>query len=252
MAASTHRNLQEIPTGAVNWPAIHNANMALLELGRTWRLTAAEALTRAQGFYVSTLGEALKASTASRVDGLWQSTATSSAVEGFGQIDGYIQDTAWTYNVGKYFYMDSSGDLTSVINDGQRPVGFSVSSIQMEVNPLYTSTNIIHGNKNTTDNVTTVLITKSLTTAKAYLLSAEIIGKQRDSTNIAGYKIDAVAQRTSDSTALLMNSTVTYLFESSAAWNAVLASTGNNIVINITGVAGSTIDWRAKLEFLET
>jgi hypothetical protein len=128
MAYTDHYNLPEMPTGAVDWPAIINAIVAKLEQGRTYRLTAGESLAKGDPVYLHTDSKAYKAVDTDPCRGVWQSTTTALGAEGFMQADGYLAfGGGWT--IGADFYVSAAGALTQTV--GTAAVGYALSATEI-------------------------------------------------------------------------------------------------------------------------
>lgn len=103
----------------------------------------------------------------------------------------------------------------------------------------------------TTDATVTTLMSKTLAEGKAYIIIANIIGKQAD-TNRASYVRRACVYRPAAGSATLQGSVQDELtVESDASWDCTIDVSGNDVRVRITGVAATTIDWKGSLEFIE-
>jgi hypothetical protein len=79
-----------------------------------------------------------------------------------------------------------------------------------------------------------------------WLFKAYVVGRNADGTaNAAGFKIEGAI----DDSALL-SSTTTQIF-GPPAWNAVAVLDGGALRIQVTGAAGTTIRWVARVEVVE-
>jgi hypothetical protein len=123
-----HQNFLEMPTGAVDWPAIYNLLLSQLEKGRTIYLVAGEALAFGKGFHIKNDGLAWLADDTTACIGVWQSTATAVGIAGFGQVDGVIiTGSGWT--PGGKVYLTALGGLTQAVSGN--PIGTAISSTEI-------------------------------------------------------------------------------------------------------------------------
>lgn len=139
MAITKHMNLQELITGAVEWPAIINDFINKSEAGSpTLKANAGAALTKGDPFYIHTDGKAYKGTSSTFCHGIWQSASTGIGVDGFGQIHGIISLGTWTWTTGSYLYVTAGGGLThSAPSTNARAVGFAISATEVVIiNPL--------------------------------------------------------------------------------------------------------------------
>lgn len=327
MSYTTDRNLPQMPTGAVDWPAIINDIVNKLELGFTIKRTAGEALAQGDPFYVSSDGKAYKASDATANHGVWQSTSTALGAEGFGTVYGTMTKTGWTW-IGGYLYVNASKALTQTApNSNARAVGYALSATKIfifqpldreyipiarlinttsplqgggnlsadrtlsliglsglgtanqvigtnaaanalehktiqgtadEVEVTHAAGSMTLGNPSkayasvqTTDATVTTLISKTLAEGKAYIIIANIAGKQAD-TNRASYVRRACVYRPTAGSATLQGSVQDELtIESDVNWDCTIDVSGNAVRVRVTGVAATTIDWKGSLEFIE-
>lgn len=131
MPLTTHMNLTKLPTGPVDWVAAQNANMAILEQGRTVKLVADVTLAKGEAFYIKSDGEAALATPDTEIHGIWQSTSTPSGNTGFGQTAGIITSGSWT--PGALIYVTTGGALTATVTS--RLVGFALSATVIYIQP---------------------------------------------------------------------------------------------------------------------
>lgn len=140
MAVTVENGFQEIPTGAVEWPALINDMMNKVEAGRTLKLVAGEALVIGDPFYIdSTSGKAMVASNTSAYVGIWQSTSTATDESGYGQLDGTMTLTV-TGSVGDMIYVTSAGALSTTSDiTNNRPVAYIRSATVIGLIPAMAS-----------------------------------------------------------------------------------------------------------------
>src|SRR3989304_6889813 len=137
MANTTHYNLPQIPTGAVNWVALVNDIVTKLEKGRTLKRNAGEAITVRKAFYTkSTDGKAYKASPTTEIHGIWQSTSTAINTDGFGQVGGIMTYGSWTWTPGAFLFVNATADLVATPPTwDSRPVAYAISATEILLIP---------------------------------------------------------------------------------------------------------------------
>jgi len=118
----------------------------------------------------------------------------------------------------------------------------------------YELTNRINGSATTTDGVTvTTLYTFSLgATPGTYLFEHRLVGYNSTDSLGTGYHIFQV-YRTDGATATKISGAPGIIAEE-GAMTAVLTqftSSGNNIVVQVTGIAGKTIDWYGLTTYIK-
>jgi hypothetical protein len=133
MAYSTHYNLPEIPSGAVEWESLYNDLVDKIEVGRTLKTTAGTTMTAGKIFYIDSNSKAQICNTITVGRGIWQTASTNNNAEGFGQISGIMTNTSWNFTSGGNLYSDSSGDLTTVVTSF--PVAYALSTNTVVINP---------------------------------------------------------------------------------------------------------------------
>ena len=114
MAYTTNYNLPELPTGAVDWVAVINDIMAKLEAGRTFKVTAGEALAINVPVYMHTDGEVYKADNTKVYFGLTQA-AIANGAEGYVLIcnGAEVTNAGWSWTVGGEIFVHTvAGELS--------------------------------------------------------------------------------------------------------------------------------------------
>jgi hypothetical protein len=129
MSVTFHNNFLEMPTGAVDWPAIYNALLAQLELGRTIRINAGEAIAQYKAVYIHTDGKAYKADSGKVCLGVSVSADTAINVDLYVQIDGTVTNGAWSWSPGNIIYMTTAGALTTSVSGD--PIGIALSATEI-------------------------------------------------------------------------------------------------------------------------
>jgi hypothetical protein len=103
----------------------------------------------------------------------------------------------------------------------------------------------------TTDATATNILTLTLPDESAYFMGAKVVGRQSDTSNRACYNREALVYRNAGGGATIQGSVsdVTTI-ESDANWNATITVSGNNASVTVTGIAATTINWKAEVELL--
>ena len=114
------------------------------------------------------------------------------------------------------------------MNPGTKADGFSVQTAEVQ----------------TTDAAETACKTLALLDENTYHFEVIVIGVESDGSNRASYQYTGTAYRTGAGGATLQGAVVyQHERESDANWDAQLDMAGNNAVVNVTGVAATTIEW---------
>ena len=102
----------------------------------------------------------------------------------------------------------------------------------------------------TTTAVQTTLLTLTLLDENTYHVEASVIGVKSDGSQRASYKMNVTAYRTGAGVAVIQG-TITSLHsqESDATWDATFTVSGNNLLVSVTGVAATTIQWGGYLTY---
>ena len=134
MSVTTHMNLEQAATGVVEWVALWNANVNILEAGPTVRREAGETMTQYLAFYIKAAdGKAWLADATTGIDGIWQSASTSTGTTGLGQYDGIMANDSWAWTIGATIYVTGSGVLqeaaTAVV------IGRALSATEIFIDP---------------------------------------------------------------------------------------------------------------------
>lgn len=91
----------------------------------------------------------------------------------------------------------------------------------------------------------TTIATIALADNTAYLIEAHFIGRRTDAADRAGYLRNVVAYREGGGGATLQGVVDTALTrESAAGYNATIVTSVNDILLQVAGIAGATVDWR--------
>lgn len=97
----------------------------------------------------------------------------------------------------------------------------------------------------TTDASATTIATLAITDETTNIIHADIIGIKSDGTDRAVWELTVGIYRTGAGSAALVGTTSTdYSGESDASWGTpTLTASGNNLLVQVTGKAATTIDW---------
>ncbi len=155
MAFTTNYNLPDMPTGAVDWPALFNDFVNKIEAGRTIKITAGEALTAGQPFKISSDTKAYKAINTDICAGIVKSDIALDA-EGFGYTGkGNIITTGAGWTVGGLIYVGTTaGTLTQT-----EPISTTIGVAPIAIAKTATSIMLLSG---TISNTTGLLFSAAL------------------------------------------------------------------------------------------
>jgi len=134
MPYSTHYNLPEIPSGAVEWEALYNDLVDKLEIGRTLKLTAGTTITTGTPFYIDSSAKAQICNSVTLGRGVWQSTSTNNNAEGYGQIDGTMTYVSWNWTPGISLYANDLGALSAIST--AYPIGYALNTNTIVIAPV--------------------------------------------------------------------------------------------------------------------
>jgi len=96
----------------------------------------------------------------------------------------------------------------------------------------------------TTNNTVTTAATLALADNTVYLLQATIVGRRSDAAGRAAYVRNACVYREAAGAATLEGTVDTALTrESTAAWDATISVSGNDVLITVKGATGATVNW---------
>jgi len=99
----------------------------------------------------------------------------------------------------------------------------------------------------TTDATPTTIATISTATDKAYGLTVTIIGIKSDGSDIAHY-IRYASYKNDGGTLTEVDETDEHTVEDDANWDVSMEASGTDILVKVTGVAATTIQWQATVE----
>ncbi len=103
----------------------------------------------------------------------------------------------------------------------------------------------------TTDDTPTEVQTFTLEDGVAYDLLITVVGNQDGGGNRAAYRRRAVVYRDGTGSATLQGSvdTIGTDQESNAAWDLAVTVSGNDLLVTVTGVAATDINWTCSLDW---
>lgn len=120
--------------------------------------------------------------------------------------------------------------------------GFLAAADQKKLN------RVVLGSVQTVDATPTTAATVLIAVNKARTISACVVGRKSDGTEYAAYQIVGLFGRSGGAPFQKGSTQVVVQIEDTAAWNADFAISGNDIVVQVTGVAATTIDWEVFIE----
>lgn len=104
----------------------------------------------------------------------------------------------------------------------------------------------------TTTSVATKSIWKlEIPDESAFWIEAFVLGKKADSSDRAGYLRRILVYRDGAGATIQGTESSVETIESNASWNVGFSVSGNDVQLDVLGVAGTDIDWRASLRYLE-
>ena len=148
-------------------------------------------------------------------------------------------------------YADAGGDLQII------PEGGAVYQNASAVNSYSRHGSYVLTAATTTAAVTAMTLSPgggalTLTTNTNWFFDGLFVGKQDASGNTITIKLEGVAQRQAGSASILGAVFKFVVHDDSAGvWDVNATVSGNNLVINVTGQAGTTIDWTGHLRTTE-
>jgi len=105
------------------------------------------------------------------------------------------------------------------------------------------------GTVTTTDATPTVAKSIALDDNTAYLVKSFVVGRGTAGAERAAAIIYGFAYRQSAGSAVLADAGTPFLSETDAGMDIVFSVSGNNLQVEVTGKAATTINWRASLQF---
>lgn len=104
----------------------------------------------------------------------------------------------------------------------------------------------------TTDATVTVVATVSTGASRIYTIIAKVQGMTSDTTTgQASYYLIGLFKNVAGTLTQVGSTTVVSSIESNGAWDCAFAISGTNVIVNITGVAATTIFWHAQVEVIQ-
>lgn len=183
MAYTTDFNLAELPSGAVDWVAAFNDLVGKIEAGRTLQKIAVATITKYQCWYVDVNGKAAVASGTTDVVGIWQSTSTTPAATGYGQIWGTMTYGSWAWTPGIFLYSGASGALTATPSTTGRRIAYALTATKI----------LILSNFMSTYTASKAMVTDASGNVAVSATTATQLGYVADLTSLAQAQIDTKA-----------------------------------------------------------
>lgn len=104
----------------------------------------------------------------------------------------------------------------------------------------------------TTDATVTTIATIPTGSDKSYVVRALAVGKRVTGTNETGaYEAIATFENDAGTLAQVSTDTQPHVKEDTAGWDLTINPSGTNILVQVTGAAGSTVDWKSLIEVVE-
>jgi hypothetical protein len=104
----------------------------------------------------------------------------------------------------------------------------------------------------TTDGTETAIASVVLLDNSVYSIEVDVVGLQSDGANRASYRIISTFYRYAGGGAAAQGTaTLVHVEESDINWDVALTPNGNNIDVNVTGYAATTINWICYLKYIK-
>jgi hypothetical protein len=100
----------------------------------------------------------------------------------------------------------------------------------------------------TTDATPENVMSMAIPTNSIRMVEAVVVGLKSDRTAGAAYRLKATFRNNGGTTVQIGATTVDVLHEDNAAWDAAFTVSSPNIILQVTGVAATTINWKAFVE----
>jgi len=101
----------------------------------------------------------------------------------------------------------------------------------------------------TTDDTVTAIKTIALADNTTYVIKAVVVAREATNNRAAYERTFAFYREAAGAATLLGSNLLDFTSESNVAWDVTMAASGNNVEIRVTGVAATTIDWTATVEY---
>jgi hypothetical protein len=148
----------------------------------------------------------------------------------------------------EYFRMFFDSTLTKAVIETDGSQRMDLNASQLNLMPGTKSDGKIFRKAvevQTTDATLTTVDTIALEDENTYIITAELVGVKSDGSDRAGYRAKGLFYRTAAGSADQVGSTFfDQAIESDAAWGGLsFAVSGNNVLVQCTGKAATTIEW---------
>ena len=141
------------------------------------------------------------------------------------------------------FYPTAAGDLL--------PYNDYAALISRVDEHTFDNDKVRSGIVTTTDATVTSVLEYTPTDAYVTQIKARVIGRKSDGTAGAAYEVTACVRRAGGTVTLIGAVAATSTMEDNASWAATIDVSGTLVRVRVTGVAATTINWKAKAEILE-
>lgn len=122
----------------------------------------------------------------------------------------------------------------------------SLSLPASQISGTVSGTWTVGGTTTTTNSSATTIATVALTASSSYTCKAIISGFRTDSADYAHFELNGSVHSNGASTCTFEDSTMIYQKASDVGFTAAWACSGTNIVLQVVGNTGKTIDWAPK------
>lgn len=130
----------------------------------------------------------------------------------------------------------------SVSNTEYQYLAGVTSPIQTQFTQLRTTASVVTADANVTT-IATIPTASNLT----YFLEASIVARRNTGSQSAGYKLSGVFRNNGGVVTLLPRDRLS--IEDDVNWNVDLSVNGTNMLVQVTGAAGATINWKCTYTF---
>jgi hypothetical protein len=152
--------------------------------------------------------------------------------------------------------LDNGTTVVTVADGGDTGIGVTpTEKLSLKDHTAFagSETQLTTGAVQTTNATVTAAKTLALSDNTLYWFEADIIGRETGGTDRAYYKVAGLFYRQGGGGATLQGAVASVITAietaGAAAWDATLAASGNNVVVNVTGAAATTINWTCTVRY---
>jgi len=224
--------------------------------------TAVSVVSKVNATTITTAGGALTVGTVLRVTAVstadWGAVdlANASAVTGLlpiGNLAPGAASTVFATNVGgtavaAALLVNANVDAAAAIAGSKVSPDFGAQNIT--TTGTLTHADLQRGTVQTTNATPTTIITYSGLSAndRSVQIVVRMTGLKNNYTEAAGYYLAGTFRRTGGTITQVGSTSMLSQNEDTASWDATFTVSGTDILVQVTGVAATTIDWKAVLE----